>query len=186
MSGRPQSPLSIPVWIGHALGVGLRQAWEAVCEIGRAGKAGFRHSHHSQSHPSQRTSTQRKTPVRAFGFFLVGFQAIVFILFAGHRRSAQDLMSGRILLSPPSIGISHCCNVVLPGNLESHSISIAEGSPARVLVTILYASFWMLTVHAAVLERGFCIRTEPRPGCWPVVSRIDVVCSGGVAGDSVF
>lgn len=83
MQGSSATRWSLIGWLGSATGRGLRQLSAAVREAPTSARTGYDQVCKPFSANPGR-SRQLKAPVRAFGFFLLGFLAIVLILTSRH------------------------------------------------------------------------------------------------------
>ncbi len=80
MHGEPVTPLHLVASLGSAVGRGLRQLWEELCKIGRTMRTGFVSAYEAERKKTPQPERRTRIPVRAVGFFLIGFQAIGLIL----------------------------------------------------------------------------------------------------------
>jgi transitional endoplasmic reticulum ATPase len=80
MYGEPVTPPHLVASLGAAVGRGLRQLWEELCELGRTMRVEFVRALEASRKEAPQTARKPKIPVRAVGFFLVGLQGIWLIL----------------------------------------------------------------------------------------------------------
>src|SRR5689334_16133756 len=101
MYGEPVTPLRLVTWLGAGIGRGLRQFWDKLSEVGRTMSAEFVRAFEAERKRAPRSARKLAMPVRGFGFFLIGFQAVPLIVLS----TAEDFTSGRIVLNPVTPGI---------------------------------------------------------------------------------
>ena len=80
MHGKVGTTLDLAAWLGVATAKVLIRLWEKLCEVGRIMRTSFSQAYRESRGLPPRTSELRKRRVRAFGFFLIGFQAIALLL----------------------------------------------------------------------------------------------------------
>ncbi len=80
MDGKVGMPLDLAARLGVAIAKALIRLWERLCEVGRIMRTSFSQAYRESRGLPPRTSEPGKRRVRAFGFFLIGFQAIALIL----------------------------------------------------------------------------------------------------------
>jgi hypothetical protein len=76
MQEGPQSPPGFVASVGFFIGRCLRRLAERVRQLGRSARTGYQVAANTDKRPVWLPTT----PVRAFGSFLVGFQAIALML----------------------------------------------------------------------------------------------------------
>ncbi len=80
MQEGPQSPPSSVASVGFGIGRCLRRLSEQVQLLGRSVRTGYQGATYTEERHVRPVPVRPTTPVRAFGFFLVGFQAIALML----------------------------------------------------------------------------------------------------------
>lgn len=143
MYGELVRPLRLVAWLGAAIGKGLRQLWEGLCELGRVMRTGFVQTHHAERRRSPQPSPKPKVPVRPLGFFLVWFQVAALVLLATEYGSFKEVASGRILIWPPTIGMAIAGLWSFP-NVWRRIPFMLQKLVLLALVVILQATFWLL------------------------------------------
>ncbi|MCZ2078713.1 MAG: AAA family ATPase [Bryobacterales bacterium] len=80
MYGEPVTPLRLVAWLGAGIGKGLSQLWAESRKLGRIMRTEFVRAFEAERKKAPEPARRAKIPVRGFGFFLIGFQAVGLIL----------------------------------------------------------------------------------------------------------
>ena len=80
MDGKVVTPLHLVAWLGVAIGKALGHFWVKLCEVGRVARTEYSKAYREARGLPPESSKPQRTPVRAFGFFLVGLQGLWLIL----------------------------------------------------------------------------------------------------------
>src|SRR5579884_1130249 len=148
MYGEPVTPLRLVAWLGAGIGKGLRQFWDGLSEMGRTMRTEFSRAFDAGRKETPRPEQRLSTPVRGAGFLLIGFQAIVLIVFA----TGEDFASGRAFYNPITLGIVIAAFWSFP-SVWSHFPSFLQKLLLLSLATIITAIFIMVQTRSQLIWR---------------------------------
>lgn len=165
MYGEPVTPLRLVAWLGGAIGKSLRHVWEESCRVGRVVRAEFVRSFDAERRKAP-PEPKPKIPVRAFGFFLVGLQAIGLIL----------IPTKEGFLNPVTLGILVATLWSFP-SVWKHMPSLFQKILLLLLVAISETVFLSLLALPMLWKVGSAVGLR-KETVEPLISGLSLICMG--------